>query len=161
MNFKIIETHGDYVGECAFQHCTHNTKSIYNRRHKYTHFNNQLVHDNCYRALNRQRHKQQEQQTIHTLQQHAHDIQQQHPPIILPPPPRHAIIPAIIIAMEDNTLPSPPLTPPSHPTQEQQRLLEGSVHFSIAHITQNLYIIGVISIHISITNLYMITAIER
>ena len=67
MNFKIIETHGDYVGECAFQHCTHNTKSIYNRRHKYTHFNNQLVHDNCYQALNRQRHKQQQQQTIHHI----------------------------------------------------------------------------------------------
>ena len=128
----------DYVGECEYEGCMHASKSIYKSYHAYKHFENKLVHDSCYHVLYKSRKQQLDQQCIQTLQQRAHDIQQQHPPIILPPPPRHAIIPAITIAMEDNILPSPPLTPPSQPTQEQQRLLEVMHSFIECH-TYNQY----------------------
>ena len=105
-----------YVGECEYEGCMHASKSIYKSYHAYKHFENKLVHNNCYDILNKPRKQQVHQQRIQALQQQAHDIQQEHPPIMFPPPPRHAVIPAVILAMEDNTL--PPLTPPSQSTPQ-------------------------------------------
>lgn len=126
----------DYVGECEYEGCMHASKSIYKSYHAYKHFENKLVHDSCYHVLYKPRKQQLQQQRIHSLQQRARDIQQEHPPIIFPPPPRSAVIPAITIAMEDNTLPS--VTTPCQQMQHQQILLE-VIHSFIECYTYNQY----------------------
>ena len=134
-------SHG-YIGRCTYEQCTHRTKSIYKSCHNYTHFNNQLVHDNCYRQLHRQIVSAQELQHIQQLQQQVNDYQSLHPPLVISPPPKATCIPAIVIAMEQPTIlpPSPhiPLQSPSTVTHQQNKLLE-VLHSFIQHHTYTQY----------------------
>ena len=62
-----------YVGECEYEGCMHASKSIYKSYHAYKHFENKLVHNNCYDILNKPRKQQVHQQRIQALQyKHTH-----------------------------------------------------------------------------------------